>query len=198
VDRREPRRAGELPPHARRAGRPSDRARGQAAALADGLDRDGVLSEDSSTSGWLPPQAPGGRPPPQFESAPPDEEPEPAPPPAVERPIVFQKPATQSNGAATTSLILGILGITLVLLTLGAGFLFSIPASIAAWVTGAQGRKRVARGQTTYGDGLAHAGVVLGIAGVVLGVVGMIVWIVLIASGLDLEELRRDLEERSR
>jgi hypothetical protein len=31
----------------------------------------------------------------------------------------------------------------------------------------------------------------------VLGIVGMVVWIALIASGLDLEELRRDLERRS-
>ena len=45
---------------------------------------------------------------------------------------------------------------------------------------------------------LAHAGVILGIVGVVLGIVGMVVWVVLIASGLDLEELRRDLEESSR
>ena len=94
--------------------------------------------------------------------------------------------------------MLGVLGLVLVLFTAGAGFLFSLPASIAAWITGAQGRRRVARGETAYGDGLAHAGVVLGIVGVILGVVGMAVWIALIAAGLDLEELRRDLEERSR
>ena len=75
--------------------------------------------------------------------------------------------------------------------------MFSLPASIAAWVTGARGRKRVATGQTTSGDGIAHAGVVLGIVGVILGVVGAVVWIALIASGLDLEELQRDLERRS-
>jgi tetrahydromethanopterin S-methyltransferase subunit C len=93
--------------------------------------------------------------------------------------------------------ILGIIGVVLVLFTAGAGFLFSLPASIAAWIAGAQGRKRVAGGQTTYGDGLAHAGVVLGIVGVVLGIIGMVVWIVLIASGFDIDELRRDLERRS-
>jgi hypothetical protein len=38
---------------------------------------------------------------------------------------------------------------------------------------------------------------VLGIVGVVLGIIGMVVWIVLIASGLDIDELRRDLERRS-
>jgi hypothetical protein len=93
--------------------------------------------------------------------------------------------------------VLGVIGMLLVVFTAGAAFLFSIPASIAAWIAGAQGRKRVASGQTQAGDGLAHAGLILGIVGVVLGVVGMIVWIALIASGLDLEELRRDLERRS-
>jgi hypothetical protein len=93
--------------------------------------------------------------------------------------------------------VLGILGVTLVVLTAGAGFLFSLPVSIAAWIAGVQGRRRVASGRSATGDGLAHAGVILGIVGVVLGVVGMIVWVALVASGLDLEELRRDLEQRS-
>jgi hypothetical protein len=164
------------------------------------VDRDGLLSDEPSTSGWLPPRAPGGQPAPQFEPAPPEPEPEPepTPPPATERPIVFQRPAQQSNGAATTSVILGGLGVVLVLFTAGAGFLFSLPVSIAAWIAGAQGRKRVSRGETEYGDGLAHAGVVLGIVGVILGVVGMVVWVVLILAAPDLiDELRRDLEERS-
>jgi hypothetical protein len=114
-----------------------------------------------------------------------------------ERPIIFQTPARQSNGAATTSLVLGVLGVTLVLFTAGVGFLFSLPLSIAAWIAGAQGRRRVASGETTSGDGVAHAGVILGIVGVVLGVIGMVVWIVLIASGLDVDDLRRELERQS-
>jgi hypothetical protein len=93
--------------------------------------------------------------------------------------------------------VLGILGMLLVVFTAGAGFVFSIPTSVGAWIAGVQGRKRVASGQTRTGDGLAHAGLILGIVGVVLGVIGMIVWIVLIASGLDLDELRRDLEQQS-
>jgi hypothetical protein len=87
--------------------------------------------------------------------------------------------------------------VVLLLFTAGVAFLFTLPISIAAWIMGAQGRKNVTTGKTTYGDGLAHAGVILGIVGVVLGVVGMVVWVVLIASGLDLEELRRDLERQS-
>jgi hypothetical protein len=146
-----------------------------------------------------------------FEPAPPDEpepppQPEPAawnapaaasPPPAREHPIYLQQPSRPGNGAATSSLVLGIIGIAVVILTLGIGFMFSLPASIVAWVMGARGRKRVATGQTTAGDGIAHAGVVLGIVGVILGAIGMVVWIALIASGLDLEELQRDLEQRS-
>ena len=117
--------------------------------------------------------------------------------PFGERPIVFQAPARPSNGAATTSLVLGILGVVVLLFTAGLAFVFSLPMSIAAWIMGAQARRNVAGGKTTQGDGLAHAGVILGIVGVVLGIVGMVVWVVLIASGLDLEELRRDLERQS-
>ena len=145
----------------------------------------------------MPPRAPGAQPAPQFEPAPPEEERAAAAPASAERPPVFQTPSQPGNGAATTALVLGIIGMLLVVFTAGAGFLFSIPVSIAAWIAGLQGRKRVASGQTPAGDGLAHAGVILGIVGVVLGVIGMIVWIALIASGLDLEELRRDLEQRS-
>jgi hypothetical protein len=115
----------------------------------------------------------------------------------AERPPIFQTPAQPGNGAATTSLVLGIIGMLLVVFTAGAGFLFSIPTSIAAWITGVQGRRRVSSGQSATGDGLAHAGLILGIVGVILGVIGMIVWVALIAAGLDLEELRRDLERRS-
>jgi hypothetical protein len=93
--------------------------------------------------------------------------------------------------------VLGVLGVVLILFTAGVGFLFSLPLSIAGWIAGAQGRKRVASGETSAGDGVAHAGVILGIVGVVLGVIGMVVWVVLIASGFDVDELRRELEEQS-
>jgi hypothetical protein len=90
--------------------------------------------------------------------------------------------------------VLGILGLLIVFPTLGLGFVFSLPFSIAAWVTGTLGRRQVARGATSSGDGSAHAGVILGIVGVVLGTIGAIVWIALFASGLDFEEFRRELE----
>jgi hypothetical protein len=90
--------------------------------------------------------------------------------------------------------VLGVLGLLIVFPSFGLLFPLSLPFSIAAWVTGTIGRRQVAAGHTKVGDGLAHAGVVLGIVGVVLGVLAAIVWSILLASGLDLEELRRDLD----
>jgi hypothetical protein len=155
-------------------------------------------------SGWLPPHAPGGEPPPRFEAAPPEPEPPPAAPPEVaawgasaERPP-YARPAPQpGNGLATSSIVLSILGLVVLLPTFGLGAPLALPFSIAGWVTGAIGRKQVAEGHTSVGDGIAHAGVVLGIAGVALGVIAIVVWGILIASGLDLEEFRRDLEAGS-
>jgi hypothetical protein len=98
------------------------------------------------------------------------------------------------NALATSSLVLGVLGLLIVFPSFGLLFPFSLPFSIAAWATGVIARRQVAVGNTKVGDGVAHAGVVLGIVGVVLGVVAAVVWVVLIASGLDLEQLRRDLQ----
>jgi hypothetical protein len=159
------------------------------------------MPDEPTASDWLPPRTPDGQPAPQFESTPPDAEPEPEAEQAVDpwphpvhHPVFTAKKPERTNGLATTSLVLGILGLLIVIPTLGAGFLFSLPCSIAAWVIGAQGRNRVAAGVTGSGDGTAHAGLILGIVGVVIGVIGAIVWIVLISAGLDLEELRRDLQ----
>ena len=88
--------------------------------------------------------------------------------------------------------MLGIVGLLLVIFAP-----LSLPVSIAAWVTGAQSRKRIAAGLTDQGEGSARGGVILGIIGVVLGLIVVIAWIVLVAVGVDLEELRRDLENRS-
>jgi hypothetical protein len=134
-----------------------------------------------------------------FEPAPPDADPEPDPQVAAwgttaERPP-FARPAGEpGNGLATTSLVLGMLGLVIVFPTLGLGFFLSLPCSIGAWVTGQLARNQVAKGLTKAGDGIAHAGIILGIVGIVVAVVGAVVWAVLIASGVDLEELRRELE----
>jgi hypothetical protein len=165
------------------------------------------MADEPTASGWLPPRAPGAAPAPQYVSVP--EEPEaPQPrepaaaavvPPASEaRPRTYVKPgASQTNGLALTALILGILGVTILVLSLGLGFLFTLPCSIAAWICAAQARARIAVGETGAGRGQAQAGYILGVLGVVLGVVAMVGWIVAIASGLDLEELRDDLERQT-
>jgi hypothetical protein len=93
--------------------------------------------------------------------------------------------------------VLGILGVVVLVFSVGLLSVLTLPMSVAAWIMGAQGRKNVSTGQTTYGDGIAHAGVILGIVGVILGLIGLAVWIALIASGIDWEELRRDLENQS-
>jgi hypothetical protein len=169
------------------------------------------MADEPTTSGWLPPHAPGAQPAPHFENAPeeperrPEPEPEPAaaafapPPPAAGTGSrTYVKPAgSQTNGLALTALILGIIGITVLVLTIGLGFLFTLPCSIAAWICAAQARARIAVGETTAGRGHAQAGYILGVLGVVLGVMAMVGWIAAIASGLDLEELRQDLERQT-
>jgi hypothetical protein len=160
------------------------------------------MADEPIAGGWLPPSAPGGRPAPQFEPAPPDPEPAPEPPQDVsaawatpaDRPRFTPAPRSTSppNGLATTSLVLGIVGVLLVIFAP-----LSLPVSIAAWITGAQSRKRIAAGITDQGEGSARGGVILGIVGVVLGLLVVTAWIVLVALGVDLEELRRDLERQS-
>jgi hypothetical protein len=93
--------------------------------------------------------------------------------------------------------VLGILAVTLLVFSAGVGAVLTLPMSVAAWIMGAQGRKNVASGQTSYGDGIAHSGVILGIVGVILGLLALAVWIALLVSGIDWEELRRDLENQS-
>jgi hypothetical protein len=134
-----------------------------------------------------------------FEPAPPDPEPEPAADvtpwsASAERPPFPRAAPEPGNALATTSLVLGMIGLLIIFPTLGLLFVFSLPFSIGAWVTGQLGRKQVAQGMTKAGDGIAHAGIILGIVGIVVAVVGAVVWVVLIASGVDLEELRRELE----
>ena len=159
------------------------------------------MADEPTSSGWLPPSAPGARPAPRFEPAPPEPSRPPAPQqqqqaPAAGPTFVRPKP-TETNGLALTALILGIVGLVLLLLSLGILFIFTLPCSIAAWICAAQARARIAVGETTSGRGQAQAGYILGIIGVALGVMAMIGWIAAIASGLDLEELRRDLERQS-
>jgi hypothetical protein len=149
---------------------------------------------------WLPPQAPGGRPPPRFEPSPPRQPEVPQTPPAVpalsDRPA-FVKAGGETNGLAVTSLVLGIGGLGVLVATAGVFSPVTIPCSIAAWICGAQARRRVDAGEQTTGRAQAQAGYVLGILGVVLGILALIAWVALLASGFDVDEFRRDLERQS-
>jgi hypothetical protein len=126
---------------------------------------------------------------------------EPAAPEALQQPVAepprpFGPPpaAATTNGLALTALILGILGIALVLVTFGLGFVLAIPCSVAACVCGARARARIDRGEAPGKRGQANAGYVLGVAGVVIGVAAAIGWIVWLASGGDFDTLQHDLE----
>jgi hypothetical protein len=137
-----------------------------------------------------------------FEAAPPEpaplepEEPELTPWAAsAERPPFARPTPEPGNSLAPTSLILALVGLVLVFLSLGLASLLSLPFSIGAWVTGSLGRRQVSAGITKSGDGIAHAGLVLGVVGVVLGVIGAVVWSLLLASGFDLEEFLREIDQ---
>jgi hypothetical protein len=143
--------------------------------------------------------------PPDTEAAPETATPETAPPEtapwsaSAERPAFLRPTPEPRNDAATTSLVCGVIGLLVVLFTLGGGFWLSLPFSIVAWLKGASGRRDVAAGAVKTGDGTAHAGRVLGIVGVILAVIGAIVWFLILASvDFDIDELRRQLEERGR
>jgi hypothetical protein len=136
---------------------------------------------------WLPPRAPDSLPPRRFDREP--ERPDPA------RPVfVTGKRSAPQNSLAITGLVLGIAGLSLLLLSVGTGFVLTIPCSIAAWLLSARARTRIAVGEAEGGAGQAKWGYILGIAGVVLGVAAMIVWIALISAGFSMEDLRDALE----
>jgi len=168
------------------------------------------MADEPTSSGWLPPRAPGGQPPPRFDMVTPAPAPAPevaprapalpSPAPQQSRPggaPQFQRapgPVRSTNGLAVTALVLGLIGICLLVITAGLGAPVSLPCSIAAWVCGAQARTRINLGEATGGRGQAQAGYLLGFAGVVLGVAAAIGWIIFAASGGDFDQLQRDLE----
>ena len=156
---------------------------------------------DDPTPRWLPPQAPGGGEPPRFEPAPPAAGPE-SPPPApaphqrADRPT-FVRGGGPANPLAIVALVLGIAGIGLLLISLGLFFPIALPCSIAAWICAANARTRINLGEVSSGRAQAQAAYLIGIIGVVLGVVAAVGWIAAIASGLDLEQLRQDIQRQS-
>jgi hypothetical protein len=147
--------------------------------------------------GWLPPTAPGAKPPPRFDAPAPQPAPaEPAQPPASGPTFVKPAPAApgEGNRTAVWAMSLGITGLALLVLSLGSLFVLTLPFSIAAWVLAARARRQIESGATTQGDGQATAALWLGRIGVIAGVAALVVFAVLLASGVDFEQLRDDLE----
>jgi len=152
--------------------------------------------------GWLPPLAPGADPPPRFD-VPQWAAPRPAPPGDAalagaggDRPLPprFDAPRQAANRAAVWALTLGIIGLTLLLLSFGTLFIVTLPLSIAAWVLATRAQAAIADGRASTGERQAVAALWLARAGVIAGVAAAVVLIALIAYGVDFEELRRDLE----
>ena len=75
-----------------------------------------------------------------------------------------------ANGMAVAALVLGVVGLLFGLVPLLA--LFALVLGILAVVFGIAGRRKVNRGQTTTGKGMATAAVILGVFAIVLGFVG--------------------------
>jgi hypothetical protein len=120
--------------------------------------------------------------------------PEPAPPPPPSAYVRAPRPPAETNGLALTALILGLLGILVLVMSLGWGFPVALPCSVGAWLCGANARTRINLGEARTGRGQAQAGYLLGIAGVVIGVAAAVGWIVWLANGGDLDQLQQDLE----
>lgn len=157
----------------------------------------------NSVGGWLPPQAPGGRPVPRFDAEPPPRFAPPQPPPPTvqaapppAQPATFVKPqAGQANGLAIAALVLSISSLALLVLSIGVSFTVSLPLSAAAWVCAIKAKRALRDGRAHSGEGQARAGLVLAMVGVALSVAAMVVWIALIASGFSIDELRENLEQ---
>ncbi len=130
-----------------------------------------MTDEPITRSGWLPPVAPGG-PRPRFE--PPISPPAPAP--------------ASSSRQATWALALAIVGLTLLMVSLGTLFLVALPCSTAAWVLALRARNADGEG------GQATAALWMARIGVAAGVAAAVVLIALLASGFDFDQFRDDLE----
>jgi hypothetical protein len=152
---------------------------------------------------WLPPSAR----PPTWEQAPPPTGPPVHPPPPPQQPPVWQQTPSApwphaygkapSNQQAIWSLVLGIVGLVMFIFPAGFGlvFVFNLPPSIAAWVYGVKGKRRVDRGETHEHRGRAQAGMVLGIIGVALGVLAIVGWTLAIIFSQEVrDELSRSLK----
>jgi len=171
----------------------------------------GRVGDEPGRPTWLPPRAPGGQEPPRYEPGaarrepspepagdarasrwtPPTEAPEPDAPPA------FVAGRGSRDVMATAALSIAVLGLGLLVLSAGLGFVITLPCSGLAWHLGRRARARADRMEARGGRRQAHVGYILGVVGVVLGLVAAVGWIVAMALGVDPQELQRDLERQA-
>jgi hypothetical protein len=147
----------------------------------------GMGDERVTSSGWLPPLAPGAGSRPRFDAPAPAA----APPPAFVRPEPAQR---GGNAPAVWALVLSIAALALLLMSLGTLFILTLPCSGAAWVLAGRARRRLERGDSTWGESQVKAASWLARIGIIAGVVAAVVFVSLLASGFDFEQFRDDLQ----
>jgi hypothetical protein len=136
---------------------------------------------------FLPPQAPGGQEPAHWV-------PPPTRAPDSARVVVANRPDAPEavraadhglrNGQAIAGFVLGLVGLGLLIVSVGLSFLVSLPLSVLAIVFGRQGRRR-ARREGIGGERRARLAVILGVLGCVLCVVAAVAWILVIVLNVD-------------
>jgi hypothetical protein len=146
--------------------------------------------ERATSSGWLPPSAPGAGPRPRFDAPPP------APPPArpPDRPASAPPEPGAGNPQAVWALVLALVGLLLLLASFGTLFIVTLPCSAAGWVLARKARARLDRSETRWGEGQTAAALWLARIGVIAGVAAAVVFVALLAGGFDFEGFRDDLE----
>ncbi len=117
--------------------------------------------------------APQGQPvPPPPYGMPAAPSPPPAPYGAPYPPVPYPAYYRESNGKATASLVLGIVGL----------FVCPLICSAIALILGSQAKKEIAAsGGMMSGESAATAGIVLGWVGIALSLVAILIWVILIA-----------------
>jgi pSer/pThr/pTyr-binding forkhead associated (FHA) protein len=94
------------------------------------------------------------------------------------RPIARQPhPMEDGNVPALAAVFLGPLSILLLVFSAGAAFFISLPSGIAAIVLGGIGKRKVDRGETRSGRGLASVGRICGIIGTILSAIALVAFI---------------------
>lgn len=162
--------------------------------------------------GFLPPEPAGPDPEIGGRPAPPQPAlPQPAQPQAQAPPAYGQSPPGYShpppgyapwayappqpdNNPAIVGFIFSLVGIALLLFTVGLSTIVSLGCSITAVVAGRKGIKRVDAGETPKHRGFAQAGFWVGVVGVVLAVAATVVWAFVVVAAATDEEFREDLD----